>query len=170
MNGFSSKAIHGAILKKDAHGALRFPLYDNAAFEVGTSRDLELAFEGKRPAHAYSRITNPTVEDFEQKVRLLADAFGVVAVSSGMAAITETIIALAESGSNIITSPFLFGNTVSLFEMTLKRWGLEVRRADMTDPPSLAPVIDNRTRLVFLEVITNPQLEVADLSAIVDVA
>jgi O-acetylhomoserine (thiol)-lyase len=170
MKGFSSKAIHGMMLKKDLHGALRVPVYDNAAFEVGTARDLELVFEGKKAAHAYSRITNPTVEDFEQKVRLISDAFGVVAVSSGMAAITETIFALAETGMNIITSSFLFGNTVSLFETTLKRWGLEVRHADMTEPSSLESVIDERTKLIFLEVITNPQLEVADISKITAVA
>ena len=76
MKGFSSKAIHGMVLKKDVHGALRFPVYDNAAFEVGTSRDLELAFEGKKAAHVYSRITNPTVEDFEQKVVLDVSADG----------------------------------------------------------------------------------------------
>jgi O-acetylhomoserine (thiol)-lyase len=170
MNGFSSKAIHGALLKKDVHGALRFPLYDNAAFEVGNSRDLELALEGKKPGHAYSRITNPTVEDFEQRVRLLSNAFGVVAVSSGMAAITETTMALAETGSNIITSPFLFGNTVSLFETTFARWGLEVRHADMTEASSLESVIDGRTRFIFLEVITNPQLQIADVSRIADIA
>ncbi|MDD5673880.1 MAG: PLP-dependent transferase [Chitinivibrionales bacterium] len=170
MNGFSSKAIHGVSLKKDIHGALRFPVYETAAFEVGTARDMELVFEGKKAAHAYSRITNPTVEDFEQKIRLLSEAFGVVAVSSGMAAITETIITLAEAGSNIVTSPFLFGNTISLFKTTLKRWGLEVRHADMTDISSLDKIIDEHTRLVFAEVITNPQLEVADFSKISAVA
>jgi O-acetylhomoserine (thiol)-lyase len=166
VNGFSSKAIHGVVLKKDPHGALRFPLYDNAAFEADTARDLELAFLGRKPAHAYSRISNPTVEDFEQRVRLISDAFGVVAVSSGMAAISETVLALAGSGSNIITSRFLFGNTVSLFTTTLGRWGLEVRYADMTDPASVERAIDGKTALVFLEVITNPQLEVADIGAV----
>ena len=87
-----------------------------------------------------------------------------------MAAIAETVLALAETGSNIITSPFLFGNTISLFETTLKRWGLEVRYADMTDPSSIDAVIDERTKLVFLETITNPQLEVADFSKIAAVA
>jgi O-acetylhomoserine (thiol)-lyase len=166
VKGFSSKAVHGATLKKDSQGALRFPVYDSVAFGADSARDLELAFAGKKAEHVYSRITNPTVEDFEQKVRLLSDAFGVIAVSSGMAAITETIMALAQIGSNIITSTFLFGNTVSLFEKTFKRWGLEVRHADMTDPSSLGPLIDDRTGLVFLEVITNPQLEVADVSKI----
>ena len=170
MNGFTTKSIHGGAGKKDAHGSLRMPVYDNAAFDVGSAHDLELVFEGRKPAHAYSRITNPTVEDFEQKIRLISNSFGVVAVSSGMAAISETTIALCETGSNIITSPFLFGNTVSLFETTLKRWGLQVRHADMTNPASLESVIDHNTRFIFLEVITNPQLEVADIARVCAVA
>ena len=170
MKGFTSKAIHGVVLKKDPHGALRFPLYDNAAFEADSAHDLELMFQGKKASHVYSRISNPTVEDFEQKVRLLSNAFGVVAVASGMAAISETVIALAGAGSNIVTSRFLFGNTVSLFESTFKRWGLEVRYADMTDTVSIEAAIDERTRLVFLEVITNPQLEVADIAVVSSIA
>lgn len=171
MRGFSSKAIHGAAtLKKDSHGSFRTPVYDTAAFEVGASHDLELAFTGKKPAHTYSRITNPTVEEFEQKIRLVTDAFGVVAVSSGMAAITETTMALAKAGSNIITTPFLFGNTLSLFEKTLSRWGLEVRYADMTDPNSIDALTDENTAFIFLEVITNPQLEIADIAEIARVA
>lgn len=170
MNGFSSKAVHGAIHKKDPNGALRFPLYDTAAFEVAAARDLELAFEGKKPLHTYSRITNPTVDDFEQRIRVLTDAFGVIAVSSGMAAITETVIALAEAGANIITSSFLFGNTCSLFEKTLKRWGLETRYSDMAKPESIVPLIDDKTRLIFLEVITNPQLEVANIAGVTSIA
>jgi O-acetylhomoserine (thiol)-lyase len=87
-----------------------------------------------------------------------------------MAAITETVIVLAEAGANIITSPFLFGNTCSLFEKTLKRWGLETRYADMTKPESIKSLIDDKTRLIFLEVITNPQLEVADIAKVTAIA
>jgi len=171
MRGFSSKAIHGApTLKKDPNGSLRAPVYDTAAFEIGSSHDLELAFEGKKPSHTYSRISNPTVEEFEQKIRLITDAFGVVAVSSGMAAIAEITIALTEAGSNIITTPFLFGNTLSLFEKTLKRWGLEVRYANMANPSYIDAQIDEKTAFIFLEAITNPQLEIADIAEIVRIA
>ena len=71
MNGFTSRAVHGVVVKKDPHGALRFPLYDNAAFEADSAHDLELTFQGKKASHAYSRISNPTVEDFELKIKLL---------------------------------------------------------------------------------------------------
>ena len=170
MNGFTTRAVHGFSLKKDPHGSLRMPVYDNAAFEIGPSRDLELAFAGKKAAHAYSRITNPTVEDFEQRIRILTGAFGVIAVSSGMAAIANTIMTLAEKGSNIVTSRFLFGHSISLFETTFKRWGLETRYVDMLDLSAVKNAIDDKTSLIFLEVITNPQLEIADLKAISSVA
>jgi len=166
MKGFSTKAIHSAAPKKDAHGALRMPVYDSVAFEFENSKDLQLAFEGKKPAHTYSRLTNPTVEDLEQRIRLLADARGVIAFSSGIAAIANVIMAIAEKGSNIITTRFLSGDTLSLFERTLGDWGLETRFVDMNDPQSIANAVCDKTRAVFLETITNPQLEIADVARI----
>jgi O-acetylhomoserine (thiol)-lyase len=109
------------------------------------------------------------VENFEQRIRLLSDATGVVAVSSGMAAITNTILTLAEAGSNIVTTKYLFGNTYSLFEKTLKPWGLGVTYIDMEDMDALHSSINNKTRAVFLETITNPQLQVADISTIAEI-
>ncbi len=170
MNGFTSNAIHGAYPAQNAHGSLRVPVYDSVAFAQETSEDLHQAFAGRRPAHIYSRITNPTVTDFEQKLQLISNGAGVVAVSSGMAAISTLILSLAGAGTNIITTRHLFGNTLSLFERTLGPWGLEVRLADMTSPDTLAQLIDENTRAVFLESITNPQLEVADIKAIARVA
>ncbi len=170
MKGFATKAIHGGIRKKDVHGALRTPIYDNVAFEFATSRSLQLAFEGKALGHSYTRISNPTVEDFEERVRLLTDATGVVAVSSGMAAIANVILVLAEAGSNIVSSRYLFGNTYSLFEHTLKPWGLEVRYSDMTKTETIKKKINEKTRAIFLETITNPQMEVADIAQITKLA
>ncbi|MFC1843308.1 PLP-dependent transferase [Thermodesulfobacteriota bacterium] len=166
MTGFATSAIHGAQLKTDVHGSLRTPVYDTVAFEFESARDINMAFAGSIPAHTYSRISNPTVEDFEQRIRLISGGSAVVAVSSGMAAITNVILTLAEAGTNIVTSKHLFGNTLSLFEKTLKPWGLEVRYADMMNPVEIQRAIDQNTRAVFLESITNPQLEVADFKAI----
>lgn len=170
MNGFATKAIHGALVKSEAQGSLRPPIYDSVAFEFADSRQIELAFEGRKPAHAYSRISNPTVDEFEQRVRLLADAFGVIAVSSGMAAISNTILALAEAGSNVVTTHWIFGNTYSLFEQTLKPWGLEPRYVDMTNERALEDALDQNTRAVFLEVITNPQMQIVDIDRITTIA
>jgi len=170
MKGFTTKAIHGAPVKKDAHGTLRMPVYDSVAFEHETAESMQAAFEGRLQAHSYSRISNPTIEDFEQRVQLLADALGVIAVSSGMAAISNVILALAEAGTNIVTTPSLFGNTYSLFESTLRPWGLDITYVDLSDMDALAGAIDENTRAVFLETITNPQLQVIDVEAVARVA
>ncbi|UZJ40642.1 PLP-dependent transferase [Prosthecochloris sp. SCSIO W1101] len=166
MKGFTTKVLHTRYPKKDVHGALRLPLYDSVAFEFDNASEIQQAFEGKLPAHTYSRISNPTVEDFETKMRVLTDSRGVIAVSSGMAAITNVILTLCSAGSNIVSSRHLFGNTISLFEKTLKDWGLEVRYADMSDPGSIESKIDEHTRALYLESITNPQLEVVDFSVV----
>ncbi|UZJ39830.1 PLP-dependent transferase [Prosthecochloris sp. SCSIO W1102] len=166
MKGFTTKVLHTRYPKKDVHGSLRPPLYDSVAFEFDNASEIQQAFEGKLPAHTYSRISNPTVEDFETKMRVLTDSRGVIAVSSGMAAITNVILTLCSAGSNIVSSRHLFGNTISLFEKTLKDWGLEVRYADMSDPGSIESKIDDHTRALYLESITNPQLEVVDFSVV----
>jgi len=156
--------------KKDPHGTLRPAVYDSVAFEFQTALEMQQAFEGRRPAHSYSRISNPTVEEFEDRVRILADAAGVLAVSSGMAAIANVILAIAEAGTNVVTSRFLFGNTYSLLEQTLKPWGLQVSYVDMTNPGNLEAVINEKTRAVFVESITNPQLQVADMRLVTRIA
>lgn len=165
-----TRILHTKFLKEDPHGSLHMPVYDDVTFEFKTAEELELAFSGRKPAHMYSRISNPTVEHFEQKVKTLSGALGVVALSSGMAAISNTILAIAKSGDNIITSKHLFGNTYSLFEQTLKAWGLETRYADLTKPGSITGFIDKKTKAIFLETITNPQLEVADIKSISKIA
>lgn len=166
MVGFTTKALHGIRNKKDLHGSLRVPVYETVTFEHEDSRSIQLTFEGKKPAHAYSRISNPTVDHFEQTIRVLSGGMAVLAVSSGMAAISNTILALGGAGKNVVTSKYLFGNTLSLFQKTLASWGLSVRYVAMTDLAEIDRAIDANTCAVFLESITNPQLEVADCAKI----
>ncbi len=167
---FITKILHNPFLKEDPHGSLHMPVYENVTFEFKTAEEAELAFQGKKPAHVYSRITNPTVEAFEQRIKAVTDAAGVVALSSGMAAISNIILSVAGSGDNIITTKHLFGNTYSLFTKTFKSWGLETRCADLTKPDQVAGLIDDKTRVIFFETITNPQMEVADVKALADIA
>lgn len=166
---FTTKIVHNKFAKEDPHGSLHMPIYDNVTFEFKSAEELELAFQGKKPAHMYSRISNPTVEYFEQRLQAVTGAAGVMALASGMAAISNTILTVAQAGDNIITSKHLFGNTYSLFERTLKIWGLETRYTGLTDPQQAARLVDKNTRAVFLETITNPQLEVADIRALAQV-
>lgn len=161
--GFSTRVIAGNFKKKDAHSAIAMPVYRNAAFEFESAEAIADAFQNKMEAHTYSRISNPSVENFEEKIKLASGADQVMAVASGMAAISNTFLTLAYAGSNIVTSPHLFGNTFSLFKFTLAEFGVEVRFVDTDNLTEIENAIDENTCAFFCELITNPHLEIADL-------
>jgi O-acetylhomoserine (thiol)-lyase len=168
--GPTTRLLHTPFPQKDPHGSLNFPIYDSVAFEAETAEELEAAFSGEKQKHIYSRITNPTVEYFESKVLSMTGAFSVTAMSSGMAVISNLLMTIGKAGDNVVTSRHLFGNTISLFEKTLKPFGLEVKYADMTNPEEVAVQVGRGTIAIFFETITNPQLEVADIRALSGIA
>ena len=170
IKGFSTRVIHTEYAKKDAHNALQMPIYSNAAFEFDTAEQMEGAFLGRSPDHAYSRISNPTVENFEQRIRSITGALGVTALSSGMAAISNVFFTIAKSGDNIITSKYLFGNTYSFLTSTLQAFSVETRFCDLTDSKEVANAVNEKTIAIFFETITNPQLEIADIASLSKVA
>jgi O-acetylhomoserine (thiol)-lyase len=156
--------------QKDVHGSISMPIYATAAFEFETAEAMEDAFLGKSGKHTYTRISNPTVEAFEARVQAASGAKHVMAVSSGMAAISSVFLTVASAGSNIVTSTHLFGNTFSLFFFTLKEFGVEVRFCDLLNVKDVEAKIDENTCAVFTEIITNPHMEVADLAALSQLA
>ncbi|URA09237.1 PLP-dependent transferase [Thermospira aquatica] len=166
----STKIIHGDFPNPDPHGSLKFPIYDSVAFEFNSAKDIENAFLGRTLAHSYSRISNPTVSEFERRLATVSDAYGVVSTSSGMAAITAVLLSISGKEANILSSPYLFGNTYSLFEKTLKRFGLSVKYIDFHNPEQIEKAIDENTVAIYLETITNPQLAIFDIESIVNIA
>ena len=166
MKHFSTRIIDAGLSKPDAHGAIALPVYRNVAFEFADSEAIAAAFRGETGEHTYSRISNPSVTNFEQKIKAASGAGSVIALSSGMAAITNTFFAIASAGSNIVSSPHLFGNTFSFFRSTLAAFGVEVRFVDTDDPSQIAAAVDENTCAFFAELVTNPHLEVADLPTI----
>lgn len=165
-----TKAIHTRFQSRDAYNSLSMPVYHTAAYEFDNAAEMADAFCGRTDAPDYSRVTNPTVIFFEKKVRDLTGAEQVVAVSSGMAAISNTLLAVASAGRNIVSSRHLFGNTYSLITETLPRFGVKARLCDLTDPAAVERAVDEDTCCIFLEIITNPQMEVADLRALSAIA
>lgn len=160
---FEARVLHTPYEKPDAYNALSMPVYNTAAYEFDTAEAMEAAFCGNTSDHAYSRITNPTVQYFEDRVRAITGAMSVTTLNSGMAAICNTLMTIGRANANIVTSPHLFGNTFSLMKNTLAAFGMEARFCDLTNPDEVRANIDCNTCALFLEVITNPQLEVADL-------
>jgi O-acetylhomoserine (thiol)-lyase len=153
-------------MHRDAYGSIAMPVYHTAAYEFDNAADMADAFTGRTPEPDYSRVTNPTVINLENRVKVLTGARDVAAFTSGMAAISATLFAVASQGKNIVTSRHLFGNTYALLTSTLKRFGVEARTVDLTDLSQVEAAVDDNTCALFLEIVTNPQLEVADLSAI----
>jgi O-acetylhomoserine (thiol)-lyase len=158
--------LHQPFERPDAYHSLAMPVYHSVAFEFDTAEEMAACFRGQSAGHAYARITNPTVQYFEKRIQSAKKALSVTALNTGMSAISSTLISLAKAGTNIITSRHLFGNSVSLLVDTLAPFGVEIRFCDLTHPEEVRAAIDENTCAIFLEIITNPQLEVADLSAL----
>ena len=165
-----TQAIHSRFQTKDAYGSLAMPVYHTAAYEFDNATEMADAFCGKTDAPDYSRVTNPTVTYFENKLKAMCNAHGVIAVSSGMAAISNTLICLTAAGKNIVTSRHLFGNTYSLIAGTMMRFGVKPHLTDLTNLKEVENAIDNDTACIFMEIITNPQMEVADIAALAEIA
>lgn len=165
-----TQAIHVPFKRRDAYDAISMPVYNAVAYEFDNAKMMSDAFCGRIDAPDYSRVENPTVTNFEERVKALTGAKNVVALNSGMAAISNAIVALTAQGKNIITSKHLFGNTFTLLTQTLARFGVEARLCDLTNVAEVEKAIDDSTACIFLEIITNPQMEVADLKALAKVA
>lgn len=163
-------AIHTRFQSRDAYNSLSMPVYHTAAYEFDDATVMADAFCGRSNAPDYSRVTNPTVTYFENKVKELAGASEVIAFASGMAAICNTFMAVAAAGKNIVTSKHMFANTFALAGTTLKRFGVETKLCDLTNPAEVEQTIDENSCCIYLEIVTNPQMEVADLKSLAKIA
>lgn len=165
-----TKAVHTQFQRNDAYNALSMPVYHTAAYEFKDAIEMADAFCGRSDAPDYSRVMNPTVTFFENKVKSLTDATDVIALNSGMAAISNTLLAIASTGKNIVTSRHLFGNTYSLIAGTLLRFGIVPKLCDLTNVAAVEKSINENTCCLFMEIMTNPQMEVADIRALAEIA
>lgn len=166
----STKAIHPGYPRPDAYGALAMPVYHCLAYEFPDHKAMIDSFTQVSDDPDYSRVTNPTVIHFENIVKQLSGAGEVVAFNSGMAAISAALMAVASAGKRIVTSRHLFGNTYLLLTRTLARFGVETLLVDLTDPDAVREAVNDNTCCIYLETVTNPQMEVADIRALADIA
>jgi len=162
--------IHGGHKPDPTTGALALPIYQTTSYAFRDTEHAQNLFGLKESGNIYSRIMNPTVDAFEQRISLLEDGAGAVAASSGMAAITMAIFNLASSGDEIISDSNLYGGTYNLFRHTLPRYGIQVKFVDGTNPSAFKEAITDKTKAIFAETITNPSLNVFDMEAVADIA
>lgn len=160
-----TRLVHGACEPEQATGATCPPIVQSTAFAYRSAEDIEAVFAGREAGFVYTRMGNPTVSAFEARMTALEEGLGAVAVSSGMAAISSLALALTGSGEEIVAGNSLFGGSYSLFRHTLSRYGIGVRFVNPTNADAVNDAINDATRLVFMETIGNPKLDVPDIAA-----
>jgi O-acetylhomoserine (thiol)-lyase len=146
------------------------PIYQTTSFVFEDTADAADLFALQKYGNIYSRIANPTVAAFEERLASLEGAIGAVAASSGMAAEMMTVVALAGAGDHIVSSSALYGGTHTLFDVTLRRLGIDTTFVDPADPKAFAAAIRPETKLLYTEIVANPSGTVADVAALADVA
>ncbi len=151
-------------------GSLAVPIHLTTAYPFRDTDHARRLFDLEEPGYIYTRIMNPTQGAFEERMAALEGGVGALALASGQAAITLTVLGLAGAGDNIVSTTSLYGGTQNLFAYTLPRYGITTRFVRDPDAASVLAAIDNRSRAVYLETIGNPRLDVPDLRAIADAA
>ena len=163
--GFNTTNLHSDRKDNPEHGVLHKPVHPSVAYGYEDARHLAEVFQGKRPGYNYGRQLNPTVTALQKRITQMEEGIASVAFSTGMAAISSTLLSLLKEDDHIISSAFLFGNTNSFFG-TLQKLGIEVTFVDATEARFVENAIQKNTKLVFVETIANPVTQVADLKAI----
>lgn len=163
-------AIHAGYSPEATTKAVAVPIYQTTSYAFDNTQHGADLFDLKVQGNIYTRIMNPTTSVLEQRLAALEGGIGALALASGMAAITYAIQTITEAGDNIASVSTLYGGTYNLFAHTLPKQGIEVRFFDYQKPESLRNLIDDKTKLVFVESIGNPLGNIIDLEAIAKIA
>jgi len=145
------------------------PIYQTAAYAFDSAQHGADLFDLKVPGNIYTRIMNPTQDVLEKRVAALEGGIAALALASGQAAVTYAIQTIAEVGDNIVASAALYGGTYNLLAHTLPQFGITTRFADPRDPASFEPLIDDKTKAVYVESVGNPLGNVTDIARIAEI-
>lgn len=163
-------AVHGGQTPDPTTGAIAVPVYRTTAYQFNDSEHARKLFALEEPGNIYSRIMNPTVDVFEKRVALLEGGSAAVALSSGMAAISFSILNIARAGDHIVAASSLYGGTYNLFANTLPRYGITASFVDERDLEKFEEAIQENTKAIYAETIGNPSLSIVDLEALAEIA
>lgn len=162
--------LHGGQEPDPVTGSRAVPIHKTTSFVFRDTEHAQNLFALAETGNIYSRITNPTVDVFEQRIALLEGGTAAVAFSSGMAAIAFSILNIAGAGDEIIAAENLYGGTFNLFAHTLPRYGITVKFVDSTDPENFRAAVTDKTKAFFGEIIGNPSLNVLDIENVAAIA
>ena len=168
--GFRTRALHSGGQPDSATGARAVPIYQSTSFVFEDTQDAADLFALQKFGTIYSRIANPTVAAFEERMASLEGGVGSVATSSGQAAEFLTATALAGAGDHIVAASSLYGGTYTLFDVTLRRLGISTTFVPSEKPEAFAAAIGDNTKMLYTEIVANPSGAVADLEPLADIA
>ncbi|NUJ87221.1 O-acetylhomoserine aminocarboxypropyltransferase/cysteine synthase [Plantibacter sp. MCCC 1A11337] len=168
--GFRTRAIHAGNIPDQVTGARALPIYQSSAFVFDDTADAAARFALQKYGNVYSRLANPTVASFEERIASLEGGLGAVATASGLAAQYITFASLAGQGDHIVASANLYGGSITQLDVTLRRFGIETTFVQSSDAADYAAAIQENTKLVFAETVANPSGEIADIEGLADVA
>jgi O-acetylhomoserine (thiol)-lyase len=166
---FDSLLVHGG-LEAGPAGATAVPIVQSSSFAYQSAEALEDVFRGRAVGQVYTRLGNPTTEALERRLAILEGGGTAIATASGMAAITTAVLTILRAGDEILSSSSLFGGTFSLFRDTLSNYGITALFVDPLDLDGFKRAVNERTRLLFVETIGNPKLDVPDVPALARIA
>ncbi len=167
---FETRAIHEGLKDSPWEGATLPPIFQTAAHFHDSADSLSQTFAGQTQDHIYMRLSNPTNRFLEQKIAALESGEAAVLTASGMAAINNACMTLLRTGDEFVASQSLFMSTYTLFTTIFKKYGITVRLVDPLNPEEIRSAINEKTRFVYMETITNPGMEVPDLETIATIA
>ena len=156
--------------EKDSQGTMAVPIYMSTAYEFRDSEHAANLFALKELGNIYTRLMNPTNAVFEKRFAQVEGGIAAIATASGMSAIFSTIVNLCEAGDNILVANAVYGGTSTLTSHTIKRMGITTKTFDVSNPTNLEELIDEKTKLILFESLSNPGIEVADFDTIIAVA
>ena len=165
---FNTSLLHAGVTK-ETNGSTLPPVYQTSAFEQENAADLEKIFENKAPGFCYTRVGNPTVTAFENRITKLEGGIASIACASGMAALMNAFLNILRSGNEIVSSASLYGGTIDLFT-DLEAFGITTRYVENNNWEQIEGAINEHTRLVFAETIGNPCLDVTDIEKLAEIA
>jgi len=168
--GFRTRAIHAGNIPDPVTGARALPIYQTSAFVFDDTADAAARFALQKYGNIYSRLANPTVASFEERIASLEGGLGAVATASGLSAQYITFASLAGAGDHIVASANLYGGSITQLDVTLRRFGVETTFVQSSDPADYAAAITDKTKVVFAETVANPSGEIADIEGLADVA
>ena len=166
---FNTALLHNAFSGDKATGATLTPIYQSSAFAQESPEQLEKIFNNKAAGYSYTRINNPTVAAFEARIAALEGGISAVACSSGMAAVTLSLLNILSSGDEIIAGSGLFGGTIDLLG-DLKAFGIKTNFVNHISAQSIEPLLNENTKAVFAELIGNPALDVVGIESVANLA